>query len=172
MVIILRILLEGVLGYLLQAGSFVIGMHAIAKQKLDVGKAAIVCVISALITYFIRNSGLFNFGVHTMLVLLVLNACCIIICQMNIRSSILGSIVMMLLVLLSELVNVGILSLFFKPVEITAKLKDPIIKAASAVPGNLLLLLISIMLYRIRSCKRKGAIKDDSGQSDCTEPVR
>lgn len=164
MQVVLLILLEVLLGYLLQAGSFVIGMHAFADQKIDFGRAAIVCVICAAITYVIRSSGVFNFGVHTMLVLLVINACCISICRMNIRPSILGSIVMMIFVLLSELVNVGILSIFYTAEEITVQLENPVVKAASAVPGNLLLLLISVLMYRIRRSRRNRVNEDESGR--------
>ncbi len=150
-----RFLLEGILGYLLQAVAYVVGMHAIAIQKIEWKSAAIVSVISAVLTFFIRNCGLFNFGVHTMLVLLLLNAGCIWLCRMSVRRSILGSIVMMVLVLASELVNMGILRIFYTTEEINALFANPIPKAAAAIPGNLLLLLLAVLMYQIQRVRRR-----------------
>lgn len=153
----IRVFLEFVMGYFLQTLAFVIGMHGVAKQKLNVKNSAIVTVLCTIITILVRNSGLFNFGVHTMLILLVINAACIIICKMNIHPSILGSILMMLFVLLGELVNVGILSIFYPMDQINTVLADPVFKAASAIPGNLVHLLVSFLLYHFRVKRVKGA---------------
>ena len=159
----LGFLLEGVLGYLLQAVSLLIGMHGIARHKISVKKSAIVCVICAVVTYLIRSSGLFTFGVHTMLVLLIINAACIIICKISIRPCILGSILMMIFVLLSEVVNVGILYILVGADEINTVMNNEIYKAASAIPGNVLLLVVSLLIYDFRM--RKGK-KDETSQQN------
>lgn len=152
---LLGFLLEGVLGYLLQAVSFLIGMHGIARHKISIKKSAIVCLICAVVTYLIRSSGLFTFGVHTMLVLLIINAACIIICKISIRPCILGSILMMIFVLLSEVVNVGILYTLVGADKINTVMNNEIYKAASAIPGNILLLVVSSLIYYFRICKGK-----------------
>lgn len=159
----LGFLLEGVLGYLLQAASFLIGMHGIACKKIEIKKSALVCVLTAAVTYLVRASELFTFGVHTMLMLLVINVTGISICKIPIRSCILGSILMMIFVLLSEVVNVGILYLVVGAEGIDAVMNDQIQKALSAIPGNILLLLASLLLYHFRN--RKGK-KDESSQQD------
>lgn len=158
---LLGFLLEGVLGYLLQAVSFLIGMHGIARHKISIKKSAIVCLICAVVTYLIRSSGLFTFGVHTMLVLLIINAACIIICKISIRPCILGSILMMIFVLLSEVVNVGILYTIVGADKINTVMNNEIYKAASAIPGNILLLVVSSLIYYFRICKGK---KDETSQ--------
>lgn len=158
---LLGFLLEGVLGYLLQAVSFLIGMHGIARHKISIKKSAIVCLICAVVTYLIRSSGLFTFGVHTMLVLLIINAACIIICKISIRPCILGSILMMIFVLLSEVVNVGILYTLVGADKINTVMNNDIYKAASAIPGNILLLVVSSLIYYFRICKGK---KDETSQ--------
>ena len=160
---LLGFLLEGILGYLLQAVSFLIGMHGIAKYKINAPKAAIVCVISAVATYLVRSSGLFTFGVHTMLVLLIINAACIFFCKIPIRPCILGSILMMIFVLLSEVVNVGILYITVGAGEINNVMNNEIYKAASAIPGNVLLLLVAILIYYFRT--RKGN-RNETGKQD------
>lgn len=160
MQIVLTIFLEIVLGYILQMLAFGVGMHAVAKQKISQKCLWIVALICALLTYVIRNSDLFNFGVHTMLMLLIINAASIYIAKINIRSSILGSIFMMILVLLSELVNFGVLSIFFDPDTITQMLAKDLTKAASAVPGNVVLLIAACAMYYFR-VKRKVANKSN-----------
>ena len=150
-----RFLVEGILGYLLQAVAYVVGMHAISAQKIEWKRAAFVCAVIAILTYLIRNCGLFNFGVHTMLVLLLLNAGCICLCRMSVRRSILGSIVMMVLVLVSELVNMGILRIFYTMEEINALFADPIPMALAAIPGNVLLLLTAVLMYQIQRVRQK-----------------
>jgi len=156
MEIALMILLEIVLGYILQMFAFGVGMHAVAKQKINPARLAIVVIICALLTFIVRDSDLFNFGVHTMLMLLIINAASIIVTKISIRASILGSILMMILVLLSELVNVGVLSIFVGPDMINQTLSDPLKKAASAVPGNVVLVAAAYLMYRFR-VQRKAA---------------
>lgn len=153
--VLLLVLLAGVMGYLFQAASFLIGMHGIARHKIHVAKSTVVCVISAVITFFIRSSGLFTFGVHTMLVLLIINAACIVICKISIRPCILASILMMIFVLLSEVVNVGVLMVLVGPDQINATLANEVYKAASAIPGNVLLLVASLLIYRLRMRRGK-----------------
>ena len=160
---LLGFLLEGILDYLLQSVSFLIGMHGIAREKIDVKKSAIVCVISAVATFLVRSSSLFTFGVHTMLVLLIINAACIIFCKIPIRPCILGSILMMIFVLLSEGVNVGILYITVGTNEINNVMNDEISKAISAIPGNVLLLIASLLIYYFRIRKGKD---NEAGQQD------
>ena len=163
MEIALTFLLEIVLGYILQMLAFGVGMHAVAKQKLNAYRLAAVVFVCALITYIIRNSDLFNFGVHTMLMLLVINAASISITKINIRASILGSILMMILVLLSELVNFGVLSIFFSQDQITQMLSEPLPKAASAVPGNVVLVAAAYVMYYFRVHRKVAKTANVSG---------
>jgi len=163
MEIALTLVLEIVLGYILQMLAFGVGMHAVAKQKMDPRRLAAVVFICALLTYLIRNSDLFNFGVHTMLMLLIINASSILIAKINIRASILGSILMMILVLLSELVNVGIISIFAGADRINELLSDPITKAASAIPGNIVLVVVAMFMYYFRVHRKVAKTKNVSG---------
>ena len=163
MEIALTILLEVILGYILQMLSFGVGMHAVACQRIDKKKLTVVVLVCALLTYLIRNSDLFNFGVHTMLMLLLINAAAIMITKINIRASILGSIVMMILVLLSELVNFGVLSIFFASDTITEMLSEPLPKAASAIPGNVVLVIAAFVMYYIRVIRKVAKTKNVVG---------
>lgn len=161
MLIALRYFLELIMGYLLQASAIIIGMHGISRHKINTTSCVLVSLISAAATYLIRAIGLFNFGVHTMLTLLVVNAVCILLCKLNVRTSILGSILMMIFVLLSELINVGLMGILAGFDQINTLLTDPFIKAASAVPGNIVLLLAALLIYRFRT---RGGNKDGLSQ--------
>lgn len=163
MEIALTILLEVILGYILQMLSFGVGMHAVACQIIHKKKLTVVVLVCALLTYLIRNSDLFNFGVHTMLMLLLINAASIMIAKINVRASILGSIVMMILVLLSELVNFGVLSIFFAPDVITEMLSEPLPKAASAIPGNVVLVIAAFAMYYMRVIRKVAKTKNVVG---------
>ena len=50
-------------------------------------------------------------------------------------------------------VNVAFLSVVAGVDQINILLADPLIKAASAVPGNVVLLLAALLIYRFRTCK-------------------
>ena len=160
---LLQILLEGVMGYLLQTIALIMGIHAVAKQRMDVKKSIVAFIICTVVIFLIRSSDLFNFGVHTMLMLLVINAVCITLCGLNIRPSILGSILMVLFVLLSEFVNVGIMNIFYTSEQITVLLMDPITKAGWAIPGNIVLIVVAFVMYYLRTIRGERA-KDGSGQ--------
>lgn len=154
---VLRLILEGILGYLMQNVAIIIGMHAMAKHKLSLKPAALASALCAVFTIIVRNCGLFNFGVHTMLVLLAVNAACVFICKMkDVRGAILGSIVMILMILLGELINVGILSIFYPLEQINELMVDPVFKAAWAIPGNVVHLIASGVMYIMLMKKNKA----------------
>ena len=74
---------------------------------------------------------------------------------MSVRRSILGSIVLMVLVLVSELVNMGILRISYTMEEINALFANPVPKAIAAIPGNVLLLLAAVLMYQIQRMRQK-----------------
>lgn len=149
-------LLEGVLGYVVQHFAFVIGMHGVAKHKIAWWRVIFVSVSCATVLYLIRKLPMLQFGVHTMLNCLVTNAMCILICKMDVRKSVLGSVIMMILILLSDLVNFGVASTYMDVSEISTFLQDPINKAFSALPGNFTVLLVGSIMYKVRMRKVRG----------------
>ena len=71
------------------------------------------------------------------------------------RKAIVVLSLMMVLVLVSELVNMGILRIFYTMEEINALFADPIPKALAAIPGNVLLLLTAVLMYQIQRVRQK-----------------
>ena len=149
-------LLEGVLGYLVQHFSFVIGMHGIARKRIVWPRVIIVSVLCASILSLLRQIEMIQFGVHTLLNVLITNVGCVLICRMDIRKSVLGSLIMLIVTLLSDLVNFGVLLMMMDQSQISIYLQNEQNKAVSALPGNLVILAVALTLYYVRIRKREA----------------
>lgn len=147
-------LLEGILGYLVQHFAFVIGMHGIARKRIEWPRVISVSVLCASILSLLRQIPMIQFGVHTLLNVLITNVDCVLICKMDIRRSVLGSLVMLILTLLSDLVNFGVLMLFMDQSEISTFLQNEQNKAVSALPGNFVILVVALTIYYVRIRKK------------------
>jgi hypothetical protein len=101
--------------------------------------------------------GKFNFGVHTMLILLIENLICILVFKIDVRYTILGSLTVTTIVLAGEMINYSLLMVFFDQAQITANMTQPLFKAWAAVPGNLILGIIVTIAYILRVIKGKKA---------------
>lgn len=143
-------LLEGILGYLIQHFAFIVGMHGIARHRIHWFRVAVSSAICAVLLALLRSIPMLQFGVHTMLNCLVTNAVCIILCHMDVRKSVLGSVIMMILILLSDLVNFGVCAMCMDISQITPFLQNPVNKAFSALPGNVTVLICALLIYKIR----------------------
>ena len=149
-------LLEGVLGYLAQHFTFVIGMHGIARKRIVWPRVIIVSVLCASILSLLRQIEMIQFGVHTLLNVLITNVGCVLICRMDIRKSVLGSLIMLIVTLLSDLVNFGVLLMMMDQSQISIYLQNEQNKAVSALPGNLVILAVALTLYYVRIRKREA----------------
>lgn len=149
-------LLEGVLGYLVQHFAFVIGMHDIARKRIVWPRVIIVSVLCASILSLLRQIEMIQFGVHTLLNVLITNVGCVLICRMDIRKSVLGSLIMLIVTLLSDLVNFGVLLMMMDQSQISIYLQNEQNKAVSALPGNLVILAVALTLYYVRIRKREA----------------
>ena len=149
-------LLEGVLGYLVQHFAFAIGMHGIARKRIVWPRVIIVSVLCASILSLLRQIEMIQFGVHTLLNVLITNVGCVLICRMDIRKSVLGSLIMLIVTLLSDLVNFGVLLMMMDQSQISIYLQNEQNKAVSALPGNLVILAVALTLYYVRIRKREA----------------
>lgn len=154
---ILEFVVEGVFGYWLQYFLFVLGMHAVARQRIQWGRMAFVSALCGGIVWLLREIPMLQFGVHTMLSCLVTDVLCVIICKMDIRKAVLGSIIMIILIMLTDLFNYAFLMLFMDMEHIQTFLSDVIYKTVSALPGNAVLLIALLITYRIRMRKAVAA---------------
>ena len=154
-----RILVEGVLGYLLQCTGYVLGICAMARKKPPVWRVALVSALFTLATFLTREwlSNL-NFGIHTMLMLLIVNGLCLLVLQVEVQPAVIGSLLVTVLVLLGEVLDMGILLGRAGLDQAVAKqmLEDPMTKAWAAVPGNVILLVAVSLGFYLRAVRKKG----------------
>jgi hypothetical protein len=146
---------EGLLGYFLQCSSYIGGICVVARRKIKPLPFLIASVIPAVATYLVRILPAFNFGVHTMLILLVVNIICILFLKIDVKYSVLGSLLVTVMVLGVEMINLGVLSLFFDQAQIKANMLQPLFKAWAGVPGNLILGISVTIAYILRVVKGK-----------------
>ena len=149
---------EGLLGYFLQCIGCILGICSVARKRVNWLPLLITSAVFAVIVYVIRTVGRFNFGVHTMLIILIENLICTLIFKIDVRHTILGSLIITTVVLAGEMINYGLLMVFFDQAQITANMAQPLFKAWAAVPGNVLLGIIVTIAYILRVVKGK---KDD-----------
>lgn len=146
---------EGLLGYLLQCSGCIFGISAVAKKRGKWLPLLITSVSFAVSIFLIRKLGKFSFGVHTMLMLLIVNLLCVLILKIDIKPSILGSLIVTIMVLAGEFVNYILLLAFLDQAEITQRMADPLFKAYAAVPGNVIFSIIVVIAYIRRAIQGK-----------------
>ena len=147
---------EGLLGYFLQCGGYILGICSVARRHLKPQTFLITSIISAVATYLVRTYlGWFSFGVHTMLILLFVNLICILFLKIDVKHSVQGSLIVTALVILGEIINLVVLMPFFDEAQIKVLMTQPLFKAWAAVPGNLVLGVIVTTAYILRVIKGK-----------------
>ena len=148
-------IVKDLLGYFLQCTCCLVGICSVAKKRVQWLSLLITSAMFALIVYLIKESGMFSFGVHTMLIILIENLICIVMFKIEIRHTILGSLMVTAIVLAGELIDYTLLMPFFDKVQIDELMKQPLSKAWIAVPGNILFSVIVIIAYIKRVIKGK-----------------
>ena len=146
---------EGLLGYFLQCGGYIGGICSVAGLKIRPLPFLISSIVFAVATFLVRTLGRFNFGVHTMLILLIVNLICILFLKIDVKHSVLGSLMVTIIVLAGEMINLAVLMLFLDQSQINAQMSQPLFKAWAAVPGNVLLGAIVTIAYIKRVIKGK-----------------
>ena len=129
-------------------------MHGIARKRIEWPRVIIVSVLCASILSLLRQIEMIQFGVHTLLNVLITNVGCVLICKMDIRKSVLGSLIMLIVTILSDLVNFGVLLMIMDQSEISTFLQNEQNKAVSALPGNFVILAVALTLYFVRIRKK------------------
>ncbi len=145
----------GLLGYFLQSSGYILGICATAKKRVRPLSFLLTSVACAIFIFIVRQFGGFTFGVHTMIILLVMNLLCVLLLKVDVKPSILGSLLVSVLVIVGEAVNFLILMPFYTKDVIVARMAEPLFKAWAGVPGNVLLIVIVIVAYGLRVLKRK-----------------
>lgn len=155
------IIFEFILGYILQAFSFVLGVYAFNRQKIEIKKYVLLSVVLSIISYFVRLLPI-SFGVHTILFLLFLLIICIFIVKMPIYITIRSILLLTVLLLVTEMGNVAIMINILGQKNFERMMAIPIEKAIVGLPGALTFAILIILSYFILNKPAKNkSIKVD-----------
>lgn len=130
------------------------GIHLVAKKSINIKIYILSSVILGLVSFFARMLPIY-FGMHT-LIIVILVLCTMVIIGIPIIKAVYGTLLMFLLLSLSEFLNVAILDLFNANTQFT----NPVSKSILGMPALVLLYLFIILIrYFI---KRKEGLKNVS----------
>jgi len=119
------------------------GIHILARKSINMKVYLISSIIMALVNFFVRMLPIY-FGVHT-LIIVILTICIIAISGIPTGKAIYGTLLMFLILSLSEFINVAILNLL--NININSEFTNPIIKSVLGIPS---LIIMSLFVLTIR----------------------
>lgn len=124
----------------------VLAIYAFCKKKIDGKRYVIASVILFTATYLIRRLPI-NYGVHTLISILVLIGLCTKLCQLPLMSVIKSALLVTMILFILEACNVMILQIIYKDA-LTVVLNDPIQKALVSFPSTVLFAIVILLCYR------------------------
>lgn len=166
-----QILVEVILGYVVQCMACVLCVAGMAKRKLPMWQFLVSSIGFAVIAYVFRKflAKNLNFGVHTIINMIILSGIGIVFLKLDIQPTILGSIFSMALIMGSELANVAFIVLLkqisFDEVSGFLASCGELQKTWYAVPGNIVIFLFTLAFYCLRIRAKKGEVNGKTGKA-------
>lgn len=149
-------------GYILQSIGYVLSIFAFNKRRINFKMSTILVLLFSVVMFLIRQIDVINFGIHTILIMIAFILISLGILKTQIYSTVLAVLVTAITIMVSEVINFGILTLIFGAEKIDAMLKSDgtmqgaINKAVAGIPTNLILVTVMLILYIIFSKKIRG----------------
>lgn len=134
------------------------GISIISREPITIKKYIFLSIIMGMTTFFIRSLPIY-FGVHT-IIITILTIIIMIIIRIPVIPSIYGTLIMFLLLSLSEFLSILILNSFNIDTNININDINPIKKCLLGVPSMIILFLIVLLLNYI--LKRRKKLKNVS----------
>ncbi|WP_242649431.1 hypothetical protein [Clostridium kluyveri] len=134
------------------------GITILAKKAFSIKKYILLGIIMGVIAFFTRNLPIY-FGVHT-IIILIFTIIIMIIAGIPIITSIYSTLIMSLILSLSEFLNIFVLNFFNIDTSIDIVNINPIKKCLLGIPSLIILFLVIIILHYI--LKRGEKIKNVS----------
>lgn len=127
------------------------GIYITARKSINLKGYIISVAVISLLSFLVKILPIY-FGVHTMLII-ILTICVVVTTGIPIITSIYGTLLMFLLLSLSEFLNMVLLDLF----KININSMAPIKKSLLGIPSLIILfLLILIMRYLLNKRRTKN----------------
>lgn len=137
---------------ILEGFLFILAVHAFSRTKIDKIPYIISSLIFIAFTYIIRLLNI-NFGVHTVLNLIVIIGLCVFINRLLLFSVVKGAMLSVLIMFAIEGVNIALLQLVYKD-DLVLIIADPYKKTLAGMPGIILFGITVIFLYYIMAYKK------------------
>jgi hypothetical protein len=135
----------------------ILGICVVARKSIDMKIYVFSGIIIGIINFFIRMLPIY-FGVHTFIGI-VLIICTMVIIGIPIVKSIYGTLLMTLILSLSEFLNIAMLSLL--NVNTNIKFTNPVMKSVFGIPSLIITGLFIIIIHYF--IKRKEEFKNITG---------
>jgi hypothetical protein len=142
------IIFEFLLGYILQAFTFILGVFAFNRQKIVLKKYILVSIVVSVSYYLVRLLPI-SFGVHTIICLILMFLVCIFIFKMPIYATIRSTLLITVLLLSSEMANVWLMISILGQEKFEQKMSIPLEKAIVGLPSALTFAILILLSYFI-----------------------
>lgn len=156
---------EILLGYVVQSAGSIICLYAFSSKRIILWQFSLLTIINTVAVYIIRNIGIINFGIHTLLIMIVIILLGVFVLKASINSSVFAALITMVTVTVGEVITILFLNIFYDNSTIENILKSDqtmegrINKAITVTPSNVIVIVVMVLLYII-SRKR---LKDKKG---------
>jgi hypothetical protein len=156
------IVIEFLLGYILQAFSIVLGLYAFNKRRVDKKKLVITSLIMAVVIYVTRLLPV-AFGVHTVLNAVVIFLFSIIYLKLPVVKSLVSLIFIFVILISIEI----LVSLFLASIigvdQFIKRESDSLGHYIIGLPSSILFCIVTFWVYRVvRHKEKKGYIDADT----------
>lgn len=131
---------------------FIIAIHAFSKTGIDFKKYLLSGILASILAYLIRLLPI-QYGVHSLLGLIMLIITVSFINKIDIIKSIRGGIITFIICFILEGINLSFIQFVLKK-DLNIMLNDPISKTITGLP-SLIVFGIIVVLYYYRLYKRK-----------------
>jgi hypothetical protein len=133
---------------------FILAAYAFARIEIEKNRYIISSIILGLSTYLIRILPI-HFGVHTMLSIMVIILISASINKIEIRKSVPAALISIIIMFLSEGLNVVLLDKLFN-IKIEDFMSEVNLKLIYSAPSLIISAVVIFVLYRIFSRTKRG----------------
>lgn len=126
---------------------FILASYIFASQQIDKKRYCIAGVLIGICTYLIRMLPI-NFGVHTIILLVLYTLIGILICKINVVRCITAGLVSIIIMFTSELLNVVLIQKILE-IPLEKVVGNPYMKQLYFMPSLLIFASVMFILYKL-----------------------
>lgn len=154
-------LVEFLTGYIPEAIAFVLFVYAFNGKRIEPVRYIVSCAVMTAFVFIIRNMNI-NFGVHTIINLILLITITTFYCRMPVIKCTIATLTVTLVMIVIELMNIAVMMAIFTPDVFKVEVKDPLWNAVTAIPATTAILVVTLIVYFVRT--RRKPQNDKTGK--------